>query len=210
MSIPSFAVHAENGTRLGCGLLERVKENVLTADTTKLTDAGVGGLLLSYTANDTICYFGQASSLEPNLLSVVDGSGNDCNSTNGCGVHVHAGLSCANTTTQRGHYYDNTTLTTDPWKLTGYLSTDSKGDASYTGCVQTGETDFIGRTFIVHSNNGSRVACGLLEEEENKPPSSPAGAPARPPSKSASASANQFPVAVTATLSALGTLLANW
>ena len=41
--------------------------------------------------------------------------------------------------------------------------TDENGDSYFTGCVEMGVSSFIGNTFIVRSNNGKRVSCGVLK-----------------------------------------------
>lgn len=172
-------MHSQNGTRLGCGLLQRVvptsgDNRTWTVSTKPLTAAPVNGTATVYTVNDTACYFGAATSLEPNIMSYATG-GPDCNVTNGCGVHIHTGTSCYNVTTQEGHIYNKLLYPVDPWKFTSYLATDAKGAAYFTGCVGTGETQFAGRSFIVHSNNGTRVSCGLLSAAAA--PAAPVAAP---------------------------------
>lgn len=115
---------------------------------------------------DIICYMGSATDLESDLVSIHgDMGGMDCQATNGCGVHVHAGTDCTDSTdstTQMGHYYNPDLLAEDPWLIVGYEMTTSTGDADYVGCVTTGETSFLGQAFIIHANDGSRVSCGLL------------------------------------------------
>jgi hypothetical protein len=116
---------------------------------------------------DIACYFGMARNLEPNLVSFMNKNqtlmGMNCNFTNGCGVHIHNGTSCFNTTTQGGHFYNRVTYPVDPWLYTMYHATDSMGNAYFTGCAETGESSFSNRPFVVHSNNGTRVSCGLLK-----------------------------------------------
>jgi hypothetical protein len=191
----SLPVHSQNGTRIGCGKIEVVpnyttSEKVLSSGTSNLTSSGVSSQVTVYTIqDDEVCYFGSAKKLEPNLLSYLSTNptgGTNCNFTNGCGVHIHNGTSCFNRTTQGGHYY-NTPV--DPWLYTMYLSTNAQGDAYYTGCVQTGVTGgapaFTGRAFVVHSDNGTRVSCGILSANKvaQPPAPSPIAAPAPTPTK---------------------------
>ena len=49
--------------------------------------------------NDVVCFVGSALGLEPDLKS-VDVGGPNCKAGNGCGVHIHYGLSCADPTAQ--------------------------------------------------------------------------------------------------------------
>lgn len=53
---------------------------------------------------DTICWAGHASGLGVDVRSTYGGGGDDCTAANGCGVHVHAGFSCADSTSQ-GEYF---------------------------------------------------------------------------------------------------------
>ena len=179
-------VHSKNGTRIGCGLIEKVpvgQGKLLSSSATNLTKTGVMSKVVVQTIEpDIACYFGGAQNLEPNLVSFLNKNktlmGMNCNVTNGCGVHIHNGTSCFNTTTQGGHYYNKSTYPNDPWLLTMYHATDSVGSAYYTGCAETGVRSFAGFPFMVHSNNGTRVACGLLQGDG--PTSAPNKAPSTP------------------------------
>lgn len=61
-------------------------------------------------------------------------------------------------------------LSADPWAIIGYLETDNSGFAEYAHCVHTGydlvsdPTLLVGRAFIVHGEDGSRVSCGIINE----------------------------------------------
>jgi len=57
------------------------------------------------------------------------------NVTNGCGVHVHSGTSCASA---GGHFYSSA-ITSDPWLPVGYVATpDGSSDESAGVEVVTG------------------------------------------------------------------------
>ena len=159
-------------------MLKRVATtDLLATKTQSLTDALVTGDATVYVINQTVCIFGQAQRLEPDLLSFLEG-GSDCTKKNGCGVHVHAGLDCFNLTTQQGHLYNQVTVPTDPWAQTQYRSTDSNGLGYFTACVETGAPSLVSRAFIVHANNGDRVSCGLLDLVAPDPPTAtPSAAP---------------------------------
>jgi hypothetical protein len=146
--------------------------------TSNLTKSGVSSNVVVRTvAPDIACYFGFAQNLEPNLISYLNDNktlmGKDCNFTNGCGVHIHNGTSCFNVTTQGGHYYNKTTYPIDPWLYTMYQASDNNGDAYFTGCAETGVPSFVNRPFIIHSNNGTRVSCGLLKGPATVPVATP-------------------------------------
>jgi hypothetical protein len=161
----AFIVHSSNGTRIACGLLEETKtENLftvtaaalgtsmITADVTFFVPGGESGV---------VYLSGLADGLEPDLQGPPNGT--DCTAANGCGVHIHSGTSCDNATTQGGHLWNNESLTFDPWTYVYYNTTDSKGSAHFAKTVDIGpDTGIKGRAFIVHSNNGSRVSCGIL------------------------------------------------
>jgi hypothetical protein len=172
----AFIVHSANGTRVACGLLEQKTSNLFTAATTSLGSAAATAeaQITVYMPGDSespglVFLFGMAASLEPNLQGPPNGT--DCTAPNGCGVHIHSGGSCFNVTTQGGHYYDNETLTMDPWAYVYYNRTDSDGHAHFAKTVDMGGiTSIGGRTFVVHSNNGSRVSCGVLSPESTAPP----------------------------------------
>lgn len=168
-------MHAEDGSRIACGILEVVDESeYLSADTAALAEpaSGIGSVVVYQLNGDDagrVCFMGRAIDLEPNLVSfrtTADNNvmGDDCTAENGCGAHVHAGTDCFNTTTQMGHFYDSAAFDTDPWSTVGYLTTNNEGLAYFVGCLEPkvfGHYD--GHAFIVHASNGTRVSCGLLQ-----------------------------------------------
>jgi len=81
---------------------------------------------------------------------------------NGCGIHVHEGMSCD---AAGGHYYNSDTLTTDPWLAIVYKTVGGAAVGQNVH-VTTGVTlaDTNGRTFVVHDVDGGRVACASLAE----------------------------------------------
>jgi hypothetical protein len=159
-----LSVHAEDGSRVGCGLLTKVDgKELLSTETAPLADSEVTGAVTVTKLGTGVCFFGFSENLEPNLLSfLVDDTSTDCDAANGCGGHIHAGYSCENSTTQEGHFYNADTIAADPWKVAGYLSTDSDGMGYFTDCLEAGETDYDERAFVVHNSAGGRVSCGLL------------------------------------------------
>lgn len=165
----AFLIHAEDGTRLGCGLLSMVPpDEVLIADLTPIAGVSlsnvIGNVNIVTPDEESVCFYGTGENLEPNLLSgVMGGPGEDCTSSNGCGAHIHAGFSCLNSETQLGHLYDSETLSADPWAFVHYESTDEFGNGAFIGCLELGEFELTGRAFIIHAEDGSRVSCGLLE-----------------------------------------------
>jgi hypothetical protein len=70
-----------------------------------------------------------------------------CTATNGCGVHIHTGFGCENTTAQGGHYFVDP-VTEDPWAEARY-SSGADGKASFSGVLDMGSMEDIeGRAFL--------------------------------------------------------------
>jgi Cu/Zn superoxide dismutase len=164
---------------VACGILQETTRNVLNTETIPLGDSMVTSEITAITGvkeAGEVCFFGTANALERELVSFkADPVGTDCTAGNGCGLHVHSGISCTNSTTQGGHFYSTAS---DPWTTTGYLTTDADGSSGmFFDCVSTGESDMEGHAFVVHADNGSRVSCGLLLSEPEER-SSPTAAPA--------------------------------
>jgi hypothetical protein len=93
------------------------------------------------TSKSVVGYAGIASNLE----TLVTPS--KCTALNACGVHIHSGRSCANVTTQGGHYFNNATVPIDPWIKEEY-TTDKNGKANFQSIVKLGTVDIEGRVFI--------------------------------------------------------------
>jgi hypothetical protein len=170
------AVHGQDGSPVACGILKATTENVLKTETEPLGDSLVTSNITAVSGIQEagqVCFFGNAYGLERELVSFkADPVGTDCTAGNGCGLHVHSGTACTNSTTQGGHYYSTAD---DPWATTGYRTTDADGFALFFDCVSTGETDMVGHTFVVHADDGSRVSCGVLSEPEELSTDSSAG-----------------------------------
>ena len=65
---------------------------------------------------------------------------------NGCGVHIHNGTSCGNTTTQGGHYFVSP-VTIDPWIEARY-KTNEFGLTLFADTINMGTDQINGRAFI--------------------------------------------------------------
>jgi len=77
---------------------------------------------------------------------------------NACGIHVHAGKSCAVAAEVGGHYWNKTAQETDPWLVVGYVAPGGKA-AGITTPIATGVSSVQDRTFVVHDSTGARIAC---------------------------------------------------
>jgi len=106
------------------------------------TGSGVTGLVVVFVGDDsTVGYAGIVEGLMPDLSAF------GCNATNGCGVHIHDGKSCENTTLPGGHYFE-APQTVDPWIEERY-SSNANGTANFAGVADIGNTnDLEGRAFV--------------------------------------------------------------
>ncbi len=87
-------------------------------------------------------YAGKVENIEANLTDA------SCTDLNWCGVHVHSGKSCFNSTTQGGHYYNNETIEEDPWIDARYFTNDDNVSSSFSGLLDIGTADIEGRVFV--------------------------------------------------------------
>jgi len=149
-----FIIHNNAGGRVACGALVKQSPGQY-ANTQGIGANNVASKVTIFTTSDTIYGAGTATGLEANLNDATN-----CTAANGCGVHVHSGTGCADSTAQGGHYY---TVASDPWVSVRYKTTTADGNASFVFGVKTGATETAGKPFIVHANDGSRVSCGIIE-----------------------------------------------
>jgi len=152
----AVVVHAAGGARIGCGVLKAVAAaDTLVSELTEFGASGASGSVTSYQlgSTDAICYYGAGAGLEKDLDTFA-------------GVHIHSGVSCASKETQEGHYYNAEAYPVDPWNVLGYDVTDAEGKAEFAHCVKTGETEYAGKTFLIHSSSSSRLTCGVLAKPE--------------------------------------------
>lgn len=85
-----------------------------------------------------VFYGGHLTGLESSL------DASTCNATNGCGLHIHVGMSCENVTTQGGHLYETSE---DPWAEARF-STTMEGEAVEGTWLEIGTNDVNGRIMI--------------------------------------------------------------
>lgn len=80
---------------------------------------------------------------------------------NACGVHVHAGASCASAAAVGGHFWDRAAGASDPWAAARY---HPEIPMLMLPPVPTGlGLDAIrGRTLVVHDITGARIACAEI------------------------------------------------
>jgi hypothetical protein len=109
-----------------------------------LGSSNVNGYVTIFTTTGNtslVGYGGIVYNVESNLNAKT------CNATNGCGVHIHNGFSCANSSTQGGHYYNSAVVPMDPW-INARYSSDAAGVTNFNGIVTIGTNNISGRVFI--------------------------------------------------------------
>lgn len=84
------------------------------------------------------------------------------------GLHIHTGYSCKDASLVGGHYYKSAI---DLW-TTKYENSSSLGASigSFTLNVETTITDNANRAVVLHSSDGTRVGCGILQCKPIAPP----------------------------------------
>jgi hypothetical protein len=160
----AFIVHDNAGQRVACGLLSDVTSASASATLSQLSSSGVTGSVTLFEKSTRLFGAGRAAGLEASLSDDSNG-GSDCTATNGCGVHVHDGTGCADKASQGGHLY---TGSVDPWTSVRYTSTDASGNSSRFVFSVVPDAKVHGKPFVVHANNGSRVACGLINKKNSE------------------------------------------
>ncbi|KAK3247043.1 hypothetical protein CYMTET_43449 [Cymbomonas tetramitiformis] len=90
------------------------------------------------------------------------------------GMHIHTGLTCSAAEEVGGHYYSTSN---DPWNTECLYTPDGEGNAEgICGPITTGygiEMN-VGHAFVVHAEEGVRVACGVLNLPATSSPTAPA------------------------------------
>merc|ERR1719201_1231520 len=84
-------------------------------------------------------------------------TGGDSAVPNSCGIHIHAGKTCADASLVLGHYFTGD-VTDDPWVNDVDYQSDAHGFTSSTLHVDTGATaaQVNGRAMVIHAKDGSR------------------------------------------------------
>merc|ERR1711988_1913456 len=74
--------------------------------------------------------------------------------SNVCGIHIHSGSGCEDSTAQGGHYFDASV--NDPWKT---VRMQSFGQFGYQSKIELGldAASVEGMVFVIHNSTGARV-----------------------------------------------------
>jgi len=159
----AIVVHDHTGGRVACGIIQ---------PTGRLLPTAIMGN-----------YPGYSGALHLTGSVSVDESGNDlhlswhlggleatlCASPptgvgNACGIHIHSGSTCDDSSAVGGHYYHED-MAADPWSPVVYTP-DALGDSTssgYTIAIGHSLSDVRGRAIVVHDHTGGRVACGIIQ-----------------------------------------------
>jgi hypothetical protein len=79
-------------------------------------------------------------------------------SANSCGIHIHAGKTCATHNLIGGHYWDSDALNSDPWS--DVVIDGADGSVSVDFGYTEDESKY--RAFVIHDHNGDRATCNTL------------------------------------------------
>jgi len=157
-----LVVHDQSGGRIACSVIGA--DGSITIETVSAypgyddtTDVPTGSVLVEFIG--TTAQMSWSDAQDPLCVSE---SGPESGVGNSCGIHIHAGLSCFDNAYVLGHYYNTDTLTSDPWGAGFYASDEG------TVSVDFGFTmaDAMGRAFVIHKRDGSRMTCDVLGGDE--------------------------------------------
>lgn len=123
-----------------------------------------------YPSGDVLVYFSSDIRIKMN----VSGLESLCtpSSANGCGIHIHEGVSCDNKEQVMGHYWNSTALgESDPWTNVTY-TTNEDGISGETIMLMGGNGYSIeennGHAVVIHDQNGTKFGCGILVVARSK------------------------------------------
>jgi len=82
---------------------------------------------------------------------------------NACGIHIHSGTTCHDSSGVGGHYFMEN-IGADPWSPVVYTPNVFGDSRSSGNNIVIGHTltDVVGRALVVHDHTGGRVACGII------------------------------------------------
>jgi len=154
----AIVLQDSDGTMSGCGIItSEVSSKVQTANMGMYPgyDGSLspsGEVTVTYNYDDTFNLHFNVEGLEANCV--------------GCGIHIHAGTSCATHAEVKGHGW-NTELVEDMWTPKGgsVYRTNSRGKAegSFNLFNGYGYEENISHAVVMHGQDGTRLACGILK-----------------------------------------------
>lgn len=107
-----------------------------------------------------------ATFLKGEILFAYDLQGLEPNCVD-CGIHIHEGKTCDDADEVGGHYYS---VGADPWTTIGaaVYNSDANGEAAGSFTLKSGYDtckENVGHAVVAHSQNGTRLSCGILTVE---------------------------------------------
>ena len=95
------------------------------------------------------------------------GTANVTGVANACGIHIHVGSNCSDSTTIGGHFWNGTAIVEDPWQTVMYSTVDQAASEDAL-TVTTGLTnsEVADRVLVVHDVSGARIACSPMSDKD--------------------------------------------
>lgn len=161
----AMVIHDATGARIACGIIQLANVPFF-----RRYPGYIGGSGYAATGVMSVQANGTTQSLSWVFVSVDKRCTGTCTATNCCGVHIHTGMDCTDSSTIGGHFYDSTALTTDPW-LTVTYDASTMPSVMKDVVVETGKTasEIEGRTMVIHDYDGERLACGTISLDAMTP-----------------------------------------
>lgn len=178
-----IVIHDQNGKKIGCGLLQepnhsldsqssnfsppKSEQHSATRETNELS-AQIGSFPHLESSlkpkGDIIVHFGGEIKMKMN----VSGLESTCQSTstNGCGIHIHEGVSCSSKDQVMGHYWNSSNIgELDPWVNVTYNTNKDGMSGGFVDLMGgNGYTidENVGHAIVIHDESGNKIACGIL------------------------------------------------
>lgn len=148
-------------TPVACGILKTpTKQKVLTAsmglypgyEPAAGDPTPSGTVTVSFRDDDSFEFAHNLAGLKPNCES--------------CGIHIHAGKSCTDPDLVLGHAW-NQYVVSNLWTINGgaYYNADQDGrtDTYFNLFTGFGYEENINHAVVIHTQDGARVGCGILQ-----------------------------------------------
>jgi len=166
----AVVVHAQDGTRIACGVLSRFRNAAKSCKPKKTVLQTCITKYPAYEGNLDIRGKVRVAYTHENLMFryKLKGADIDCKE---CGIHIHSGTTCNNATLVGGHYWDDHNGSmSDPWNLEGgsTYSTNLGGFTKNSFRFNAGfdAQENIGHAVVVHDKEGTRYGCGVLSTDK--------------------------------------------
>jgi len=166
----AVVVHAQDGTRIGCGILSDKRKAARSCKPEKTIFQACINKYPDYDGDLNISGKVQLSFYHEdlNFRYRLRGADTDCEE---CGIHIHSGTTCDDAALVGGHYWDdNGGTVADPWSTAGgsIYTTDSDGFGVGKFSLNAGydAEENNGHAVVIHDKEGTRYGCGILSTEQ--------------------------------------------